>query len=143
MAARCTICYDARRPAIDAALAAGAEPVRRIAARFKTTESTLRRHRPHVGLDVTQMVAAERRRKMERATEDLVEAASVAVKTLVDVAEDTNASPSARVAAARGILEHGLSRASAEDIEHRLADLEKQKDAEPPKTPPYLHEVQR
>jgi hypothetical protein len=42
----CTICQAPRRPAIEAALAPRT-PLRKIAAEFRTTPSTLMRHRDH------------------------------------------------------------------------------------------------
>jgi hypothetical protein len=60
-----------------------------------------------------------------QATAQLQQAASAAVKCLKEIIEDTKAPSSSRVMAARTVLEMGLKGIELEDLEARLAVIER------------------
>lgn len=66
-----------------------------------------------------------RRQSMGRAMAQLQQASFAAVKTLKEILEDPMASASARVTAARTVLELGLRATEVDDLGNRLADLER------------------
>jgi hypothetical protein len=70
-------------------------------------------------------VAAERQRLVDRAVGRLADASVRAVDVLLEVADDAEAPPSARVAAARGVLEIGGRLREEADLGARLDDLER------------------
>lgn len=74
-----------------------------------------------------------RRHVLGQATAQLQQAAGAAVKALKEIIEDAKASTSARVMAARTVLEMGLKAIEVEEIEVRLAAVEQ---ALSGKTPP-------
>lgn len=61
---------------------------------------------------------------MGQATAQLQQASSLAVKALRDIIQDAQASTSARVTAARTVLEIGFKAVEIEDLERRVAELE-------------------
>lgn len=61
---------------------------------------------------------------LERAFSHLVEQATAAVAVLADVAADTEATPAARVSAARALLENALRFAELNALAARVAALE-------------------
>jgi DNA-binding MurR/RpiR family transcriptional regulator len=66
-----------------------------------------------------------RREAMEQAAAQLQQASSAAVRALREVVEDTNGPSSARVMAARNVLDFGLKAIELEDLEERISALEK------------------
>ena len=62
---------------------------------------------------------------MGRATAQLQQASFMAVKTLKEIMEDPKASASARVMAARTVLEMGLRATEVDDLGSRVSDLER------------------
>ena len=65
-----------------------------------------------------------RRQSMERSVGQLQQASLIAVKTLQEVMQDPKASASARVMAARTVLEMGLRATEADNFGDRLSALE-------------------
>jgi hypothetical protein len=65
------------------------------------------------------------RQSMERALAQLQQASLTAVKTLKEVMEDPKASASARVTAARTVLEMALKAKEVDDCDSRLSSLER------------------
>lgn len=61
---------------------------------------------------------------VDNATRQMQRSLSAAVDTLREIAEDPEAGKTARVAAARSILEHGLKYTELADIMGRIAKLE-------------------
>jgi hypothetical protein len=55
----------------------------------------------------------------------LQQASGAAVSTLLKIMVDTNAPPSVRVRAADSVLDHSHKAIEIEDIEHRVAELER------------------
>jgi DNA-binding MurR/RpiR family transcriptional regulator len=87
------------------------------------SEATLWRH-----LREENFVAhyrASRRELVQHMTVRLHSRAESAVQVLGDIAEDKAAPASARVTAARAIIEHTLKAAELEDLGERVAALEK------------------
>jgi hypothetical protein len=70
-------------------------------------------------------VQAERQRLVDRAVGRLADASVHAADTLLQIASDTTAPASARVAAARGILEIGGRLREEAELVARLDDLER------------------
>lgn len=75
--------------------------------------------------------AAARREAMQQASARLQDSAFAAVETLRQLAADENVPASARVAAARAILEQAARAAETEDLGARVARLERQQTEEP------------
>src|ERR1700722_8672292 len=69
-----------------------------------------------------------RRQAMGQAAAQLQQASSVAVKALKDIIQDSDITASARVTAARTVLEIGLKAIEIEDIESRVEELERMAD---------------
>jgi hypothetical protein len=67
---------------------------------------------------------AARRESVDQATARLQHAATDAVQTLVDVMNETTATPAARVAAARTLLEEMRRAVELDDLPERVATLE-------------------
>lgn len=71
---RCSVCIHPNRKKIDAALAANATPLRRVAAEFSLTESSLRRHRDrHLPAKIAASAEARRVRESDDLGEQLRE----------------------------------------------------------------------
>ena len=104
MGRTCSVCASPRREEIDHALVSGQESNRRIAAQFGTTESTIRRHRPHIppsllkAADVAEVARSDQllatmQSLMDEARQTIIEARAAgdqrvrlqAVKTAADV----------------------------------------------------------
>jgi hypothetical protein len=66
-----------------------------------------------------------RRQALGQATSQLQQAAAAAVKALREIIEDVKAPSSSRVMAARTVLEMGLKAVELEDMEVRLAAIER------------------
>lgn len=66
-----------------------------------------------------------RKELVQQATSQLQRAAADAVKALEDVLRDATASASAKIAAARTILELAFKAAELEDMEARVSELER------------------
>jgi hypothetical protein len=66
-----------------------------------------------------------RRQSMERSVAQLQQASLTAVKTLQEIMQDRKASASARVMAARTVLEMGLRATEVDDVGDRLAAVER------------------
>jgi len=69
---------------------------------------------------------AARETAFESALAGLQAACNVAVKTLREVAEDPGAGAQARVAAAKGILDHAIKARELNDVVQRIEQLEKE-----------------
>jgi len=69
-----------------------------------------------------------RRQAMGQAAAQLQQASSIAVKALKDIIQDSDITASARVTAARTVLEIGLKAIEIEDIESRVEELERMAD---------------
>jgi hypothetical protein len=78
-------------------------------------------------------VQAERQRLVDRAVGRLADASVRAADVLLEVADDTEAPPSARVAAARGVLEIGGRLREEAELGARLDDLEQALDQREPR----------
>lgn len=66
-----------------------------------------------------------RRQAMGQATAQLQQAGCIAVKALKEIIQGSGGSASARVAAARTVLEIGLRAIELEDLDERVAELER------------------
>ena len=66
-----------------------------------------------------------RRQSMERSVAQLQQASLTAVKTLQEIMQDRKASASARVMAARTVLEMGLRATEVDDVGDRLAAVKR------------------
>lgn len=104
---RCRVCDHPRRKDIDATLVANTTPVRRIAADFSLTESSLRRHRDR-HLPVKLARSAEARRVAE--SDDLGEQVRALRSKAFDLLHTAEVAGDARTALAaigqvRGLLE--------------------------------------
>jgi hypothetical protein len=75
--------------------------------------------------DFMEAYRAEQRNLLEAAVNKLRQAASEFVDTLQCVATNTEAPPAARASAARSGLEVLLKAAGLEDLERRIAELER------------------
>ena len=100
--------------------------VERAAEAIQISYATLRRWMKDQTFRQDYMAA--RRESMVQAVGFLQQAASTAVEALVTVAQDKEAPHSARVQAARCILEIGFKAMEQEDIGERLAILEQKAD---------------
>ncbi len=69
---------------------------------------------------------ASRRQVVEAAIAQLQAGCSVAVRVLLEVAEDEQASSSARVSAAKIVLDQSVSALELTDLQERVEQLEKQ-----------------
>ena len=86
------------------------------------SESTLRRWLGNKAF--AWQYRLERTRMLESTANLLRQKSVAAVETLADVANDKEASASARVSAARSIVELAIKGAELQDIEARIDDLE-------------------
>jgi len=68
---------------------------------------------------------AAKREVVQQAISQLQRSAGKAVKVLIEIAEDKECPSSARVSAARTILETSLKAVELEDLEKRIEELEK------------------
>jgi hypothetical protein len=92
------------------------------AAKCRIAQSTLRRWLEN--REFSRRYQLERSRMLEGAVNTLRREATSAAETLATISSDTNAPPSARVSAARSLLELVLRAAELQDVEERIAALE-------------------
>jgi len=76
--------------------------------------------------DFQALYRQAKKEALRQAVSQLQSAAGEAVQVLRDVARDDTVSPSARVAAARTILDGAIKITELQDLEERLTELEKQ-----------------
>jgi hypothetical protein len=99
------------------------ESIREAAKEAGIAEATL--HRYLGDDDFKKEYQAAKREVINHAICRLQQSAGKAVKTLVEICESKGAAPSARVAAAKTVLEISLKAVEYEDLEKRIVALEK------------------